>query len=166
MYIRKATQEDKIEISKIRPKVYQKMLESGLNQWDDEYPSDTILFEDIDRGEMLAGLIDGKIVGYVTVNEDIPDEYKDVTLKFAPKICVHRLSVNPEFVGQGVATKIMQFVHEHYKDRGYASICLDTCEANIAALGLYNKLGYIQRGYVKFKRRPQYKFPVMEISLI
>ena len=69
MEIRKATQEDKRKISVIRPAVYKNMIAAGLSQWDDEYPSETILFEDIDRGEMLVALIEGEIAGYVTVND-------------------------------------------------------------------------------------------------
>ncbi len=162
MFIRKATGIDKIRISEIRPMVYKKMIESGLDQWDDEYPSKEILFKDIDRNEMLIACVDGDVAGYVTVNDDIPAEYKNVNMQFNAKICVHRLSVNPEYQKQGVATKIMEYVHNKYRDMGYNAICLDTCETNIAALELYKKLGYIVRGYVNFKRRPQYRFPVME----
>lgn len=123
------------------------------------------MFDDIDRGEMIVAVVGHMVAGYVTVNEDIPDEYNDVDLQFASKICIHRLSINPQFSRQGVATKIMEFVHKYYRGKGHKSICLDTCEANVAALKLYEKFGYITRGYVKFSRREQYRFPVMEIML-
>lgn len=165
MNIRKAKTEDMEQISKIRPAIYRKMIESGLNQWDNEYPNEEILLVDIQKYEMLVALIDGEIAGYVTVNEDIPDEYKEIDLKFNPKLCVHRLSINPKFARQGVGTKMMEYIHKHYKGMKHTSICLDTCEANTAALRLYDKLGYIIRGYVHFGRRPQYRFPVMEIML-
>lgn len=165
MIIRKATKDDKKQISKIRPTVYKNMLEYGLNQWDDEYPSNKILFDDIDNGTMYVATIDDLVAGYITVNENISEEYKDVDLRFDSKICVHRLSVNPVFARQGVATRLMKYIHQIYKEAGYTSICLDTCEDNYIALKLYQNLGYSIRGYVVFNRRRQYRFSVMEIEL-
>jgi len=165
MKIRKAQIDDMKQISNIRPAIYKKMIASGLNQWDEKYPSDEILLDDINNSEMFVALIDDEVAGYITVNEDIPDEYKTVDLKFDAKLCVHRLSINPKFSRQGIGTKMMEYVHGHFKDMNYTAICLDTCEANLAALRLYDKLGYITRGYVNFPRRPQYRFPVMEIML-
>ncbi|MEX1375964.1 MAG: GNAT family N-acetyltransferase [Eubacteriales bacterium] len=163
--IRKANEEDMMQISQIRPEVYKKMMEMGLEQWDDNYPTDGILLEDIKKGEMLVALIEDEIAGYVTVNEEQPAEYDDIEFQFSPKLCVHRLSVNPKYARRGVAMNIMEYIHSHYKEQNYKSICLDTSDANKAALGLYSKLGYTIRGYVNFKRKPQYRFPVMEIRL-
>ncbi|MBN2879491.1 MAG: GNAT family N-acetyltransferase [Clostridia bacterium] len=163
--IRKALKEDKQQISAIRPLVYKNMIVSGLRQWDDEYPSDEILFEDIDRGEMLIALIRGEIAGYVTVNNDIPAEYDSVDLQYNSEICIHRLSVNPKFQRKGVAYALMEYIHRMCLQQGHTSICLDTAEENTAAVNLYSKLGYEARGYVAFGRRPNYRFHVMEISL-
>lgn len=163
--IRKAIAGDMNRISKIRPEVYKKMMEAGLYQWDENYPTDEILMQDIKKGEMLVALIGDEIAGYVTVNEEQPPEYDDIEFQFSPKLCVHRLSVNPKFARQGVAMQIMEYIHSYYKTHNYTSVCLDTSDANKAALGLYRKLGYIIRGYVHFKRKPQYRFPVMEIKL-
>jgi len=165
MIIRDAEQKDKKQIAQIRPAVYKKMIADGLYQWDDEYPSEEILFDDIDNGDMIVAEEEDTIVGYVTVNIDIPEEYKAIDLRFSPKICVHRLSINPEFARSGAATALMEHVHKAYKSKGYDSICLDTCEDNAAAIGLYSKLGYIKRGYVSFGRRPKFRFPVMERKL-
>ena len=165
MIIRQAQAKDKAKIAEIRPLVFKSMLAAGLYQWDDEYPSEKILFEDIDKGHMIIAQINEEIAGYVTVNKEIPAEYSEIPLKFSPKICVHRLSVNPAFGRLGIATALMDYVHKEYKARGFFAICLDTCEDNTAALGLYEKLGYRRRGYVTFPRRPKFKFPVMERKL-
>lgn len=165
MIIRKAIEKDKKQIKSIRPLVVKYMADNNLTQWDDEYPSDEILMQDLDRGEMYAALIDDEVVAYVTVNSDIPPEYNEVALEFSPKMCVHRLSVNPKFAKKGIATKIMEYVHSDLKIQGYESICLDTCEDNPGALKLYDRLGYIIRGHVVFDRRAPMKFPVMERKL-
>ena len=165
MIVRKAIQNDKAQIKKIRPQMVKFMADTNLTQWDDEYPSEELLMQDLDRGEMYAALIGDVVVGYVTINGDIPEEYSEVALEFSPKVCVHRLSVNPKFAKQGIATKIMEHVHGDLKKQGYRSICLDTCEDNAGALKLYRNLGYITRGYVIFERRAPMKFPVMERNL-
>lgn len=165
MIVRKAIQRDKKQIKLIRPKIVEFMADTGLTQWDDEYPSEELLMQDLDKGEMYVGLIDDEVVGYVTVNEEIPDEYNEIPLEFSPKICVHRLSVNPKFAKQGIATRIMENVHIDLKKRGYQSICLDTCEDNPGALKLYDNLEYIIRGNVTFERRAPKRFPVMERKL-
>jgi len=165
MEIRKALKEDKHQISAIRPLVYKNMIASGLHQWDDEYPSEEILFEDIDRGEMHLAILQGEIAGYVTVNNDIPTEYGSADLHYNSEICIHRLSVNPKFIRKGVAYALMEYIHRMCIQQGHKSICLDTAEENVAAMSLYNKLGYEARGYVVFGRRLNYRFQVMEISL-
>ena len=165
MIVRKAIQKDKDQIKKIRPQVVKFMANNNLTQWDDEYPSDEILMQDLDRGEMYVALIKNEVVGYVTINEEIPEEYNAISLEFSSKVCVHRLSVNPKFAKQGIATKIMEHVHRDLKEQGYRAICLDTCEDNAGAIKLYSNLGYITRGYVIFERRAPMKFPVMERKL-
>jgi ribosomal protein S18 acetylase RimI-like enzyme len=164
--IRKAIQQDKEQIKEIRPQVVEFMKASNLTQWDDEYPSEELLMQDLDRDEMYVALIDDKVAGYVTVNDEMPEEYNEIPFEFMPKKCVHRLSINPKFIKQGIATQIMEYVHNDLKKQDYSAVCLDTCEDNIGALKLYKNLGYITRGHVIFEKKAPMKFPVMEKKLL
>lgn len=166
LMFRKAIANDKLAISAIRPRVYRDMHEKGNDQWDNEYPSDDILHIDIDRGHMYLAIVDGVIAAYVAMNSRIPEEYSSVSFVYEePRACMHRLSVNPDYLRMGIATELMRYVHGQCRMIGYKSIVLDTYDNNNAALAFYKKLGYITRGSVSFPRRPDNTFPTMEKAL-
>ncbi len=138
MMFQKAISKNKMEISALRIRVYKNMLENGLEQWDDDYPTDSILFEDIDHGNMYIAVIDDVIAAYVTADEDIPEEYLGVDFQYdKPRVCIHRLSVNPDFLRMGIASELMHYIHSQMKQIGYKSIVLDTMDVNMGAVGLY-----------------------------
>ena len=63
---------------------------------------------------------------------------------------MHRLAVDPEAQGQGVARKLIAFSEEYAVREGYTSLRLDTYAKNTVALKLYQGLGYDLRGEVNF----------------
>lgn len=166
MIFRKAKSTDRQRISEIRPTVYKYMQSIGYTQWNDAYPSEEILFEDIDKGHMYVALVDGLIAAYVTVDKVMPVDYENIPFTYdEPRACIHRLSIDPEYLRLGIATELMKYVHGECKKIGYNSIVLDTCEDNPGALGLFEKLGYTIRGNIKYEKRSKLCFPTMEKSL-
>ncbi len=113
MILRKAKSTDKQRISELRPEVYKYMQSVGYTQWNEDYPSEVVLFDDIDKGHMYVAIVDELIAAYVTVDKEMPLDYKNIPFMFdEPRACVHRLSLNPEYTRMGIATELMNYVQE------------------------------------------------------
>lgn len=119
------------------------MNRQGIDQWDDLYP--TLEHLDADRKERSLWLVEDKsrLAASVTLNECPAEEYTGIRwIKSGRVLYVHRLCVDPDQQGRGVARKIMLWVERFAEERGYDVIRLDTFSGNPRALRLYVGLGY------------------------
>lgn len=126
----------------------------GIEQWDDVYPDASIF--SMDAGfYTLRGLFEGaKLIGVFTLNEYQDEEYKDVDWELddpAPLV-LHRLCLDPEYQGKGLAKLILSHVENYARANGYRSIRLDAFNENPASLALYSKTGFEKRGMVRFRK--------------
>ena len=55
---------------------------------------------------------------------------------------VKRVFVRPEYRGQGIAQTLMLALEEQAREQGYKKLILETGVPLVAAIGLYQKLGY------------------------
>ena len=161
---RKATTEDLPQVLLLYKAVVQNMLQSGINQWSDEYPNIEVLSADIDRGELILGVLDEQIVSAYVMNCDADPDYYNADWQYpdANWCVVHRLCVSPAFHRQGLATCIMEYVEQTAKEQGFESIHLDTFSGNPKALNLYHKLGFVDVGEAFW---PRGRFVIMEKKL-
>lgn len=133
--------------------VVKAMRKTGIDQWDDVYPAENDITEDLKSGTAF-GFFDGEeLAAYVVLNGSYWPEYDTVnwTVGTNPLI-VHRLSVKAEKQGQGIAKKVMLFAEEHARNNNYDVIRLDAFPQNQAALRLYDSLGYKKAGDVYFRK--------------
>ena len=141
-------------------KAIQFMNETGIDQWDEKYPSEELLRCDIEREQMFIGLLNNFVVSAVTLNEEQEFEYTEVAWKYNHgKICVvHRLCVNPGEQGKGIGKKTMSLIEDVASSLQYNYIRLDAFSKNPAALSIYNSLGYQYAGHVIFRKGKFYCF--------
>ena len=59
---------------------------------------------------------------------------------------IKRVYVDPSYRGQNIAVSLMRFLEQHLIDSGISLARLETGDKQIAAIGLYEKLGYRIRG--------------------
>ncbi len=76
----------------------------GIFQWDEGYPSEAALRNDIGRGELWAYEIDGDLVAIVAISTHMDPEYGPVSwlTESEGNRYVHRLAVHPEHQRQGI----------------------------------------------------------------
>jgi|SRR5690554_6425651 len=94
------------------------------------------LKESIDRlqscDEIFYGyLIKGTLTGIISFK--IIDNVLDI----------HRLAVDPRNFIMGIASKLINYVEELYKDKDVSKILVSTGKRNIPAINLYLKNGYV-----------------------
>ena len=132
----------------------QDMWEKGIDQWDEYYPDREILAEDVESGDMTLGLLDGRLACAWVVNREYEPEYELGAWEHTEgDFCVlHRLCVNPQLQGRGLARQARARMEKNARDQGFDSVRLDVFSQNLHAQRLYERLGYRRTGEVRFRK--------------
>ncbi|WP_244905514.1 GNAT family N-acetyltransferase [Paenibacillus physcomitrellae] len=145
-------------------RVVRVMNEGGNEQWGEDYPTEDIIAGDLERGTMcIAATEDGQVLGMMVLDDNQDEQYANIDWqqKQGPNLIMHRLAVDPNAQGRGIASRLIAFAEQYAQDNGYKSVRLDTYAKNITAQGLYLKLGYEVRGKINYPAR-EADFPVFE----
>ena len=131
-----------------------RMDEQGVSQWDEIYPSEEIIGDDIDGGLMTLGKIDGVIAVAFALEHCCHGDYERAAWRYAePRFVVlHRLCVHPAFQGRGIARQTMDYLEALTFARGIRAIRLDAFSQNPAALHLYESRGYEKAGEITYRK--------------
>ena len=158
MNIKAAGPEDLKNIMSLVQTIIKDMQNNGSDQWDALYPDIQTITDDLGKKSLYLLRDQKKCPAMVVLNEEQDKEYKTVNWSVVngPVLVIHRLCVNPEWRGKGLANRLMDFAEEFAVKHGYKSIRLDAYSVNPAAVGLYIKRGYRKVGHVFFPRR---KYP-------
>lgn len=163
MTLRLATADDMPALLALLTRVIPAMHESGNFQWDDHYPNATVFGQDIDRKQLWIALIDDDIAGVAALTEDQEPEYAQVGFDLTQRaIVTHRLAVDPQFRGQGVAVSLLRQAEQLALDRGIRYLRIDTNSENQITQRLFPKLGYRYAGDITLSFRPGLLFLAYE----
>lgn len=99
-------------------------------------------FEDEDASCLLAGSIDGKIVGIAEISQYSKKE----RLKHRS---VLGISIQKAHWRKGIASHLMQALCDYAKSAGLEQIELEVVATNKAAHSLYQKFGFVETGLTK-----------------
>lgn len=154
MNIRKGQNSDIPPILSVLRAAVRDMEAEGTFQWDALYPTEAIVSLDINEGTLWAYEDEGVLKAIITLNEFQDQEYEDISwlCHKGPHMVIHRLCVDPVFKGQGIGSLLVSFAEDYAKTNGYASIRLDAYSQNPRSLALYERLGYVRLGSVKFRK--------------
>lgn len=141
------------------------MENNNIFQWDDIYPNEAVLKNDIKNGELFAVTHNGELVAAYVVNTKCDDEYINGSWTGSNKSyrVIHRLCVNPKYQRRGIARKIMLHIENKLRESGVYAIRLDAFAHNPYALALYNSLGYKTVGFADWRKG---RFMLMEKVII
>lgn len=155
MSLRLATMSDLRSICEdIVPQVVQIMNNQGNWQWNHTYPLEADFIADIDSQVLWVGEIEGKIVGFIAITTDQPEEYAVLGLNTNEiSIVPHRLAVSPTVRNQGIASTFMTLAEDQALKRGIKQVRVDTNTMNAAMNHILVKLGYNHKGQFSFTKR-------------
>lgn len=128
--------------------------EQGVDQWQDGYPNETSLFEDIRRGESYAVTTsDGHLVASAMISFSCDITYEEIEGEWLTKggPCygvVHRIVISPEAKRMGIATFIIEQLHKMAEKEHADSLRIDTHRDNIPMQKLIEKSGYTYCGII------------------
>lgn len=159
MEIRLAHTEDISAIMHLVKKVVPLMRATGNFQWGDDYPNPEVFEKDIAIGQLWVAELDGKIGGVSAITTDQDPEYADAGWDITEEaIVTHRLAVDPDLQGKGIAKALMQQAEIVANTRGITILRVDTNTENKATNALFPKLGYDFSGEISLAKRPGLRF--------
>ncbi len=166
MLIRRAVSNDIPHIMTFVAQVVPLMNAAGNFQWDGQYPNAGIFTQDIAQDKLWVAEISGVLAGVSAITTDQDPEYAEVGWDVnETSIVTHRLAVNLQFRGQGVAVALMQKAEEEAIRRGIKTLRVDTNSRNAATQKLFPKLGYVFAGEIGLSYRPGLRFYCYEKRL-
>lgn len=80
--------------------------------------------------------IDRKIGGYLIL----------VTRRNSKTLRIYSIATNPTYRGQGIGEKLMNYTKNFASNNGYNALSLEVKETNLAAIALYQKMGFASIG--------------------
>lgn len=163
MRVRQASLEDIDAVMAVVRRVVPLMRAEGNLQWDDTYPNAEVFARDVERAQLWVAEINsetgGQIGGVAAITTDQEPEYARVGLDVTePAIVTHRVAVDPEMRGKGIAAELMLQAEEVARSRGITVLRVDTNTHNQATQRLFPKLGYTLSGETELGFRPGLRF--------
>ncbi|HWP50778.1 MAG TPA: GNAT family N-acetyltransferase [Clostridia bacterium] len=154
MDFRKAVSGEAAEIFNVYRVAISHMQASGIDQWDDAYPTQAVIEQDIVKGEMTIGTINDTIACAFVLNRDQWEGYENGNWQYPelPFAVLHRLCVNPSCQGKGIGTQTMHYIETLLINEGISVLQLDAFPKNHNAIKLYEKLNYIKVGEAVFRK--------------
>lgn len=165
--IRLATKSDLNDVLSITKACASKMITENIYQWNESYPDRATFEKDIKHKNLYVFEEEKKILGCIVISLEMDSEYKDLNW-LTPNdqnYYVHRLAVHPNFQGQGIAKKLMNFALELAKKNRMLSIRLDTFSGNAKNQMFYESLNYISVGRIYYPNQSQLPFICFELIL-
>ena len=152
---RKATPDDLSIIWIILQKAIVRRKYDGSQQWQDGYPNENVVEQDIAKGIGYVLTLDNtKIIGYAAIlynDEPAYEQLNGTWLTNGDFVVVHRVAISDDYLGKGIAQKIFLYTEEIAIENNIFSIKVDTNFDNIPMLKILEKLGYIYCGEVSFR---------------
>lgn len=153
--IRVAHRDDVDTIMRIVGDARRALAELGIDQWQDGYPSQDVILNDICEG-----------IGYVAVDDaDTPIAYAAILFTEEPAyrqiadeewntpdgyVVVHRLCVSHKARRQGLASRMMHHAAALAVQRSIYGFRIDTHEGNTRMLSMLRKLGFQPTGTIYY----------------
>jgi len=159
MIIRLAVATDIPQIMQLVSKVVPLMRAAGNFQWGDDYPNPEVFSRDITIGQLWVAELEDEVVGVSAITTDQDPEYADAGWNINDKaIVTHRLAVDPDRQGMGIAKALMVQAEVVAKTDGINILRVDTNSENKATQALFPKLGYQFSGEISLAKRPGLRF--------
>ena len=154
MHIREAMMQELDTIFSLVSRCTEHMIAQHVQQWDTLYPGATLLTKDIEAQSLFVAVDNHHLVGIIVLNEDQEPEYREVPWRYpeGKALIIHRLCVDPDAQGKGIATQLMDFAEQYAREQYYTTIRLDAFQENPTAVALYKRRGYHKAGVVHFRK--------------
>ena len=158
MILRKATITDIPIIWEILQQAIEQRRKDGSNQWQNGYPNEQTIYDDISNGYGYVLIEDKVIITYAAIIFGIEPAYNELKgkwLSYDDYAVVHRVAVANSEKGKGIATRLFKLIEDMCIEQNVFSIKVDTNFDNIPMMKILDKLGYVYCGEVLYNGFPR-----------
>ena len=152
MNFRKSTKSDVSKIMEIVKQAQEYFKSQGIDQWQNNYPNDEVINNDINNGESYVMLDGDDIVATTVISFAKEKSYENILdgkwITNGDYGVIHRIAVDNTHKGKGLSHKIIKYAEEVCKQNNIHSIKVDTHEDNILMQSLLKKNGFEYCGIV------------------
>ena len=161
MELRTAAPEDLGKIMELIDQAKAFLKRNGVDQWQNGYPDQTCIEEDIRKGRGYLCIQDQDVVGYVCIDfegEPAYDTLDGKWLSIQPYVAVHRLAMDASVRGRGLASQVFEETERLARSREIHSFKVDTDNDNQIMKHLLEKNGFQFCGTICFDNSEKIAF--------
>ena len=126
----------------------------GIDQWQDGYPGEDVLAEDIRIGQLYVLDDEGSIAAVAALSlipEPVYDALEGGAWQFGDAyLTLHRMALDDAHRGGGLATRMLAEAAALARAHGKTSLRADTHAGNKAMRRFLEKQGFALRGWVRY----------------
>lgn len=152
MKFRKSKKDDMEDILAIIGQAQDFFKSQGIDQWQNGYPNYNVIKKDIDNDESYVIEEDGRILATSMITFKEQTAYNSIQegkwLSNGEYATIHRIAVDNNYKGYGLATKMMAYIEQLCLDNNIYSIKVDTHAQNVPMQKLLEKRGFVYCGIV------------------
>lgn len=154
LILRKADHSEVALIWNILQDAIEQRRQDGSTQWQDGYPNEITIQNDIQNGCAYVLTENDSILCYAAIIFDKEPAYEEIQGKWLTNgdyAVVHRVAVSKLAKGKGIATKLFKNIEDLCLKQNIYSIKVDTNFDNVPMLKILDRLDYTYCGEVFFR---------------
>jgi hypothetical protein len=158
MTLRKATFSEQPVIWDIIQQAIQQRKDDGSDQWQNGYPNEQTIHDDIKNGYAYVLVDNNLIIAYAAIIFGIEPAYNDINGSWLTNddyVVVHRVARSNAVKGKGVATQIFKEIESLCIEQKVFSIKVDTNFDNVPMIKILDSLNYTYCGEIFFSGAPR-----------
>lgn len=158
MILRKAVFSELPVIWDILQEAIEQRRQDGSDQWQNGYPNEQTVRDDISNGHGFVLVDDGMVIAYAAIIFDVEPAYTDIIGKWLSNgdyAVVHRVAAANKVKGKGIATLLFKEIEALCLKQQVYSIKVDTNFDNVPMLKIMDRLGYTYCGEILFGGAPR-----------
>ncbi|MCM4164049.1 MULTISPECIES: GNAT family N-acetyltransferase [unclassified Arenibacter] len=155
------------EILSITRACAKSMIDQGIFQWNEHYPSEEAFRKDIGRKELYVLEENDQLIGTIVLSTLMDEEYFPISWSMPNNnnMYIHRLAIHPQEQNKGYAKVLMDFAENHARKGRFVSVRLDTFSKNARNNKFYQARGYRAVGDIYFPKQSEFPFHCYELIL-
>lgn len=158
MILRKAFSAEQPIIWTILQQAIEQRKYEGSKQWQNGYPNEQIINDDIANGYAHVLVANNEIIAYAAIIFGIEPAYDNIEgrwLTYGDYVVVHRVAIANKMKRKGIATLLFKMIEELSSKQNTHSIKVDTNFDNVPMIKILDKLHYTYCGEVFYEGVPR-----------
>ena len=154
MKLRKTTTNDLKDVMTIINQAKAYFKDQGINQWQDGYPNEISIINDISQHEAYVLEDNGEIVATAMISKETEPNYNYIEGKWlqeGPYLVVHRIAIRNDQKGKGLSSIILDEALKLFDTQ--TSIRMDTHDDNLSMQRFLTKYGFTYCGTIYLENK-------------